>query len=192
MKQQIMILIVTVFLLLASLSFVSISNAEDMVIASGNILYVGGSGPGNYSNIQDAVDDANPGDTVFVYSGTYDNGISIYVNKSINLIGENQDTTVIDGNKSRCGIIITANGTTVSDFKIQNCSGSCYPYGCSGIFVYNSYYIVSDISIINCRLENNTNGIVFSSVSLSIRCLFLVEYHHVMFNINMHKNPLTP
>jgi len=33
----------------------------------GNTLYVGGSGPGNYTSIQDAIDDASDGDTVYVY-----------------------------------------------------------------------------------------------------------------------------
>jgi hypothetical protein len=33
----------------------------------GSWLYVGGSGPGNYSKIQDAVDNTSDGDTVFVY-----------------------------------------------------------------------------------------------------------------------------
>jgi hypothetical protein len=33
----------------------------------GNWLYVGGSGPGNYMKIQDAVDNASNGDTVFVF-----------------------------------------------------------------------------------------------------------------------------
>jgi len=37
----------------------------------GNTLYVGGSGPNNYTRIQDAIDDANDGDTIFVYNGTY-------------------------------------------------------------------------------------------------------------------------
>ena len=37
----------------------------------GNTLYVGGSGPNNYTSIQSAIDDAVDGDTVFVYSGTY-------------------------------------------------------------------------------------------------------------------------
>ena len=32
----------------------------------GNTLYVGGSGPGNYSSIQDAIDNASDGDTVYV------------------------------------------------------------------------------------------------------------------------------
>ena len=40
-------------------------------------LYVGGSGPGNYSSIQAAIDDANNGDTVFVYNGTYNEWITV-------------------------------------------------------------------------------------------------------------------
>ncbi len=44
----------------------------------GNWLYVGGSGPGNYTRIQDAIDDASHGDTVFVYLwSTYDELITI-------------------------------------------------------------------------------------------------------------------
>ena len=34
-------------------------------------LYVGGNGTGNYTTIQSAINAANPGDTVFVYNGTY-------------------------------------------------------------------------------------------------------------------------
>jgi len=49
----------------------------------GNTLYVGGSGPGNYTRIQDAINDANPRDTVFVYNGTYCE--NLIVDKSINL-----------------------------------------------------------------------------------------------------------
>jgi hypothetical protein len=51
-------------------------------------LYVGGTGPGNYTSIQSAINDATSGDTVFVYSGTYYENIVIDV--SINLIGENK------------------------------------------------------------------------------------------------------
>ena len=37
-------------------------------ISNGKTLYVGGSGEGNYTKIQDAIDDASDGDTVFVFN----------------------------------------------------------------------------------------------------------------------------
>jgi len=40
-------------------------------LASSKTLYVGGNGVGNYSSIQDAIDSASDGDTVYVYSGIY-------------------------------------------------------------------------------------------------------------------------
>ena len=61
----------------------------------GKTLYVGGSGAGNYTTIQSAIDDANSGDTVFVYSGIYFE--NVIVNKTISLTGEDRNSTIIDG-----------------------------------------------------------------------------------------------
>ena len=52
--------------------------------SSANTLYVGGDGPGNYTSIQDAIDNATDGDTVFVYKGLYFE--HIVVDKSISLL----------------------------------------------------------------------------------------------------------
>ena len=54
-------------------------------IINSNTLYVGGTGEGNYSNIQDAIDNASDGDIVFVYSGVYWIDDYININKSIKL-----------------------------------------------------------------------------------------------------------
>jgi hypothetical protein len=45
-------------------------------------LYVGGTGEGNYSRIQDAIDDAVDGDTVFVYDDSSPYYEHIRINKS--------------------------------------------------------------------------------------------------------------
>jgi len=75
------------------------SKKSTLPISAGNWLYVGGSGSGNYTKIQDAIDNTNEGDTVFVYSGSYDE--SIMINKSIVVCGEDRNTTfIIGGNTS--------------------------------------------------------------------------------------------
>ena len=61
----------------------------------GDWLYVGGSGPGNYSKIQDAIDNASDGDTVFVFSGLYNEG-KIKTGKTISLIGQDRSSTIVN------------------------------------------------------------------------------------------------
>ncbi|MCD6572855.1 MAG: right-handed parallel beta-helix repeat-containing protein, partial [Thermoplasmata archaeon] len=87
----------------------------------GNILYVGGSGAGNYTKIQDAINAANDGDTIFVYSGIYHE--NVVIDKSIHLIGEDKNTTIIDGNNAGDVVKIIADDVTISGFTVQN-SGS--------------------------------------------------------------------
>ncbi|PNX50446.1 MAG: hypothetical protein BV458_13200 [Thermoplasmata archaeon M9B2D] len=84
----------------------------------GEWLYVGGSGPGNYTTIQSAINDANPGDTVFVFNGTYYE--VLVVNKTIDLIGEDRDTTVIDGGWGIYVVDVSSDGVTITGFTIHN------------------------------------------------------------------------
>ncbi len=44
---------------------------------NGTRFNVGGSGPGNFSKIQDAVDNTSDGDIVFVYNGFYQENLHI-------------------------------------------------------------------------------------------------------------------
>jgi parallel beta-helix repeat protein len=83
----------------------------------GNWLYVGGSGPGNYTTIQSAINAANTGDTVFVYSGTYYGHVNI--NKTINLIGEEKNSTVIIGYVAYT-LSFNSDWVNMNGFTIQN------------------------------------------------------------------------
>lgn len=85
--------------------------------SQGDWLYVGGSGPGNFSEIQQAIDNASDGDTVFVFSGTYVGHLNI--NKSITLLGEDKNTTFILGYVAFT-ISFISDWVTMGRFTIQN------------------------------------------------------------------------
>ena len=119
----------------------------DSVILNGNILYVGGSGLNNYTNIQDAVNDAENGDTVFVYNGNYTENVK--VDRTINLIGEDKYNTVIDGPGT--GVSISADGVSVSGFTLTNSI-----WGGHGVAIHSKNNLISDNII-----SSNNDGISF-------------------------------
>jgi len=99
------------------------STSLDTSLYQSTILYVGGSGPGNYSTIQQAINDANHGDVIFVFSGIYHENIAI--DHSIKLFGEEQQDTYIIGDKNGDVVFISASWVTISGFTIQQ-SGSSW------------------------------------------------------------------
>ena len=88
--------------------------------ARATTLYVGGAGPGNYTTIQEAIDAASPDDTVYVYNGTYDE--NVVVNRTISLVGESREDTVIDANSTAIQptLRVTADHATVNGFSITH------------------------------------------------------------------------
>jgi parallel beta-helix repeat protein len=108
------VLAITVALFMSSL-FVGIAL---MPSAAASTLFVGGGGPGNYTTIQSAVENASAGSIVYVYPGTYVE--SVLVDKPISIIGEDREAVVIDGNGSPGAIRITSDWVNVTGVNVTN------------------------------------------------------------------------
>jgi parallel beta-helix repeat protein len=133
-SSSLLIIWILVFAILVVLFLLS---SSEEVNVTGDTIEV----PEHYPSIQEAVDAANPGDTIYVNNGTYREKINI--NKTISLIGENKETTIITGKRLSDGILITADYVNVSGFKIENVG---YSMGHAGIRLDHA---------LNCRVFDN-------------------------------------
>ena len=122
--------------------------------SSGNTLYVGGSGPGNYTSIQEAIDNSEDGDTVFVYDDSSPYYENLVIEKSIYLMGEAKETTVIDANEKEDAdvILIKSDGVTIQGFTIQNTASGVYPDYDNGIEVWSNNNTIIDNFITDTRM----------------------------------------
>jgi len=126
-----------------------ISNTtRDQSIFGNSILYVGGSGFGNYSQIQAALDASTDGDTVFVWDDSSPYFENIVIDKKISLIGENKESTIIDGRGLGDVVTINAEGVTVTGFTIQNSKKGWLN---AGVILFSDKNTVSDNIIVNAE-----------------------------------------
>ncbi|MGD0978403.1 MAG: NosD domain-containing protein [Candidatus Bathyarchaeia archaeon] len=127
-------------------------------------------------SIQAAINNATAGDTILVSAGMYNE--SLQINKSISLIGEDTNRTIINGQNSQFVISITADNVTVEGFTITS-APNLNPN--SGISVTLSKGSTIDRNTVsNCQqgmnlssssgntisgstITNNTQGITLSS-----------------------------
>jgi parallel beta-helix repeat protein len=135
-----------------------------------------------YSSLQHVINWANKGDTIFISSGIYQE--NIVINKSLALVGENKNTTIIDGNETLDVVQINANNTSITNFTIQDSGCGCA--GRAGILVeysHNSSIIGNTIKnnggygiklwhsggcvVTNNEIANNTNDGIYSHYSNS-------------------------
>jgi parallel beta-helix repeat protein len=136
---------VTVFLLVMSGTWLSAlassaSCSQGVALGMGPILYVGSGQLGDYTTIQSAINDAQSGYTIFVYDEGSPYFENLVISKSIYLMGENRDTTVIDGQGMGNVIHVSVDYVNISGFTLQN-SGSE-----AGISINSNHNAIWDIS----------------------------------------------
>ncbi|MCX6661116.1 MAG: pectinesterase family protein [Euryarchaeota archaeon] len=113
------------------------------------ILYVGGAGPGNYTSIQEAIDNSSSGDTIFVFAGTYNENVDTKL-KKVALIGEDRDTTIIQGQTTNPVVRIGNSDTSIEGFTM---------IGTSVEIILHVVTLCEDVFITNNVIKNGVQGI---------------------------------
>ncbi|MEM2367995.1 MAG: NosD domain-containing protein [Candidatus Bathyarchaeia archaeon] len=183
-------LVLSIYLVLVSV----IKSDRMLVYASPSTLKV----PDDFLTIQEAINNASPGDIIFVHSGTYQE--NIIIKKSITLIGEDRENTIINGSGSGSVIIIMASQVTISRFTITNSHAQ-------GFGIYIGYFgnIINDNIIISnnigikveyssgnqiCRNIISSNNIGIQMFSASGNKIYRNTFANNYFGIDIYYNSL--
>lgn len=152
-KSIICVLIIIFIIVIASIYVNFFSNNEksnDSIVVNNNSYFVSIEGKGNYSSIQEAIDSASNNDIIYVSKGIYFENIDI--KKPLELIGEDKNTTFINGNNSGIVINISADNVIIRNFTIMNCGSFIEDESNAGVKISSSYN-----SILNCNISSNNN-----------------------------------
>jgi len=141
--------------------------------------------PDDYPTIQEAINMASPGDTIFVRAGIYYE--NVVVNKTVSLVGEDKETTIIDAGRG-FGVKVVANDTRVSGFTVYNSTGY-WPDGAIVIrgfdnVISNNIVIDSRTGIVLWSGGNNTleDNMIVGNLPTSIGLLFICSSNNTFRN----------
>lgn len=121
--------------------------------AAAATIYVDDDGPGNYTTIQAAVNDASSGDQIIVKPGTYNEYIEVDMSE-LTIVSEsgNPDDTIVQATDSLYVFNVLASGVSIKGFNIKGDGDSTA--------VYINY------GLGNCHIENNKISNFISGIEI--------------------------
>jgi parallel beta-helix repeat protein len=118
-------------------------------------------GPADFHTIQEAINAASAGDTVSTRAGVYYG--EVLVNKSISLVGEDRETTIIHGNGTlwNAGLSIVAQNVSVANVAVTNAS--------TGILIGANNSVICNVKVFGTYMgiwvcESACHGIISKSL----------------------------
>jgi parallel beta-helix repeat protein len=136
--------ILVLILALAVLNFICVKTGKIQASPSRNFTILDATGKhfqSSFVSIQQAIDEAENGSTIYVPSGLYKE--HVIVNKTVRLVGMDISATIVDGSNAGTVMQILADNVSVSNFTLQNSGWGWYR---NGVYVYDSN---------SCRIESN-------------------------------------
>jgi parallel beta-helix repeat protein len=139
--------IIILFIGVSTIPFIHAQNLQLESNTETNDIIVDNEGDGDYTSIQDAIDNASNGDKIMVYSGIYHE--NVLVNKTLTLVGVDaelgagNDTgmPILNGTGvGGTGIMIKADGTLIKGFFIRD-----YQDGIDLVFCRNNMIVNNTI-----------------------------------------------
>jgi len=141
-----------------------------------------------YATIQEAINNANDGDTILVAPGVYpENGILI--NKSVSIIGSDIDTTIVTGGAPAINVLV--DNVTIKGFTIKEFGGCSWGNAINGSNIRNLRVEELDIreglipyntAVIYLR---NSNGCIIRKVRINCSSLSQDSYGIVLHKYNV-------
>jgi parallel beta-helix repeat protein len=114
--------------------------------------------PDDYATIQEAINAASAGDTIYVKTGTYYE--SVVVNKTVSLVGESRDNTILNGTSPDSEVIVEAGNVEISNFTFTGWLGNIWVNATTDVTIVDSTIIFNVIGVYaknsrNVTVENN-------------------------------------
>lgn len=143
-----------------------------------------GDSPNGYESIQEAINSANEGDEVLVYSGTYFE--NIIIDKRLDLIGLKNPVIDAGGDYAKGpGVTILADSVSIEGFTIRNSTNTAGdPLSGAGVLVRSNNSIIKGNTLENNYrsgikvLSGYNNTITNNSVHSNFEGILVADSHH--------------
>jgi parallel beta-helix repeat protein len=152
--KKIALFLTIVILILISGIYLSVRTNENTAHQLINFVYVGGSGPDNYTSIQQAIDQSKQNGTVYIYEGIYNESITL--EKQLTLQGTSSLDTIIEGGFEGTCLIAKGNGIKIENIHFRKAGGQ----------ITNSliYCGGNNLKIDRCIFGDSRHGLVLSKI----------------------------
>lgn len=140
--------------------------------AEGSLIEVDDDPGKDYTSISEAVDNAEDGDTILIYNGTYEE--DVVIDKELSLEGTYKDgVQMVSVDQEGVGLDVRSDNCTVSGMTLKNYGIGISVSGAGGTYISNCVLDGGDrgVHIADSQNVELSDNSFYNTTSFSIRCL---------------------